>query len=71
VYALAGAVVILLPRLLPYLYALYMQHKNKPFTVEDHGVKITSDGPATGLRPSSLSSDNGATSHDDGSVTSS
>jgi hypothetical protein len=42
-YAIAGAVVILLPRVLPYAFAVYMHHRGQPFTVEDHGVKITSD----------------------------
>jgi hypothetical protein len=46
-YALAGAAVVVLPyafRLLPYAFALYMLRRGKPFTVEDHGVKISSDG---------------------------
>ena len=41
-YAVAGAAVVVLPRLLPYAFALYLLRKGKPFTVEDHGVKLTS-----------------------------
>ena len=40
-YAIVGAVVILLPLLLPYAFALYMERRGKPFTVEHYGVKIT------------------------------
>jgi len=43
-YAIAGAAVVVLPRLLPYLFALYMHRRGKSFAVEDHGVKITLDG---------------------------
>jgi hypothetical protein len=42
-YAIAGAAVAVLPRLLPYLFALYMHRRGNLFTVEDHGVKITLD----------------------------
>jgi hypothetical protein len=28
--------------MLPYAFALYLLRKGKPFTVEDHGVKLTS-----------------------------
>jgi hypothetical protein len=41
-YAIAGAVVVLLPHLLPYAFALYMERQGKPFTVEHYGVKINS-----------------------------
>ena len=44
-FAIAGAVVAVLPyafRLVPYAFALYMLRKGKPFTVEDHGIKISS-----------------------------
>jgi hypothetical protein len=51
-YAIAGAAVILLARLLPYAFALYTLRKGKPFTVEDHGVKIMSDGDGAALAPS-------------------
>jgi hypothetical protein len=46
-YAIAGAAVAVLPyafRLLPYGFFLFMHLQGKPVTVEDHGVKITSDG---------------------------
>jgi hypothetical protein len=43
-YAIAGVVVAVLPRLLPYAYAFLMHRKSKPFTIEDHGVKITGGG---------------------------
>jgi hypothetical protein len=50
-YAIAGAAVAALPyafRLLPYAFALYLLRKGKPFTVEDHGVKISSgEGQST------------------------
>jgi hypothetical protein len=46
-YAIAGAAVVVLPRLLPYLFALYLHHRGKPFTVEDHGVKLASGDGST------------------------
>jgi hypothetical protein len=44
IFAIAGAAVVLVPRVLPYAFALYMLYRHKPFTVEDHGVKISSEG---------------------------
>jgi hypothetical protein len=62
-YAIAAAVVILLPqllsyafRLLPYGFALLLLllRDSRPFTVDDHGVKIVSDGT---ISPSELAFD--------------
>ena len=44
IFAVVGAAVVLVPRVLPYAFAHNMLCRQKPFTVEDHGVKITSGG---------------------------
>jgi len=47
VYAIIGAVVTVLPCLLPYGFFLFMILQGKPVTVKDHGVKITLDSTAS------------------------
>jgi hypothetical protein len=49
-FAMAGAAVVVLPyvfRLLPYAYAIYMDRRGRPFTVEDNGVKLSSEAQAS------------------------